>query len=140
MGPQPTDTVDPIATKPVPPGEKSAFPAVQVPVDAVQARLSLDSTWHTDPSSIAVWGLDVSRDAGQTWAHHGTATRNGGPATTDGGAPVTAFDMTTDLFGVNEKGGVTWDIRGALLRPFLGVLKGDQPAQTPNVAGSLTFK
>lgn len=134
------DTVDPIA-KPVPSGEKTGLGAVTIPVDATIAHLSLDSSWHTDPSSIAVWGFEISTDGGVTWSHLGTATRNGGPATGDGGAPVTVFDMTTDLFGVDPKTHkVVWDLRGQMIRPFLGVLKGDAQAVAPTVSGSLTFK
>lgn len=138
--PQPTDTADPIS-KPVPSGEKTQLGAVTVPLDAVTANLSLDSTWHTDPSSVAVWGFEVSLDGGATWSHWGTATRNGGPATTDNGVLVTVFDMTTDTFAVNPKTqGTVWDLRGKLIRPFLGVLKGDGQAVSPNVTGSINFK
>lgn len=139
MGPsQPLDTVDPIA-KPVPPGEKTGLGAVQVPLDITTAYFSVDSSWHTDPSSIAVWGFEFSFDGGQTWEHRGTATRNGGPATGDGGAPVTVFDMTTDLFGVDAKG-KAWDVRGGWIRPFIGVLKGSDPAVSRNVSGEIRFK
>lgn len=137
--PQPTDTVDPIA-KPVPPGEKTELGAVQAPLDATIAYFSIDSSWHTDPSSIAVWGFEFSFDGGQTWEHRGTATRNGGPVTGDGGVVVTVFDMTTDLFGVDPKTKVVWDIRGGLIRPFLGVLKGSDPAVSRNVSGEIRFK
>lgn len=120
-----------ILAKSVAVGEKSLLDPVEVPADAESVTLELDSTWHTDPESIAVWGLDISTDGGATWQHWCTAARNGGLATTDGNQPINVFDCTAP---------VTAEVRdkGALFRPFFGVLKGTDVANAP-ITGTLKF-
>lgn len=103
-------------------GLKATFGEALVPIDAQTAILEIDSAWHQDPDSIAVWGLDVSSDGGQTWKHWCTVTRPGGQALTDGGEEADTFDVSTSLFGFDDKGEIAWDIRGDLMRPFFGAL------------------
>lgn len=133
-------TPQPIGGPALPVGAKCALQAVNVPLDASMVTLELDSSWHVDPESIAVWGLDVSMDGGKSWTHWCTVTRGGGPAFTDGGVQVSTFHVEAPLYGINpDTGDVTYDCRGGRIRPFLGVLKGTD--STPiNAAGNVTFK
>ena len=107
-------------------GAKTVLDQVVIPSDASTASLDIDSSWHTDPNSIAVWGLEISEDGGATWRHWCTATRPGGPAFSDGGIPVTTFNLSAPV------------IPGALFRPFFCVLKGSDTKTIP-VIGSLEF-
>src|SRR4051794_9928619 len=104
-----TDTTDPVSASAVPVGQKQPLGAITIPGNCTRATLTLDSSWHTDPESIAVWGLDVSLDGGKTWEHWCTVTRGGGPAFTDGGVQVNTFDVTAPMVDV-ERG--SFDIRG----------------------------
>lgn len=117
-------------------GRKVTFGETLVPTDAQTAILEIDSDWHQNPDSIAVWGLDISSDGGQTWKHWCTVTRPGGKALTDGGKEVNTFDVTTPLFGLDEKGEIAWDIRGRLMRPFFGALG----TGSNNLKGNLRFE
>lgn len=138
--PTPTDTTEPVTATAVPVGQKQPLGAVAVPLDASMVTLEIGSAWHVDPESIAVWGLDVSLDKGQTWQHWCTVTRGGGPAFTDGGAQVSTFHVEAPLYGVDpDTGKIIYDCRGGLMRPFLGVLKGTD-ASPINAAGTVKFK
>lgn len=138
--PQPNDTTDPVSASGVAVGQKQPFAPVAIPLDTSMVTLEIGSAWHVDPESIAVWGLDVSMDKGQTWQHWCTVTRGGGPAETDGGVPVTTFHVEAPLYGVDSTTGkIIYDCRGGMMRPFLGVLKGTD-ATPINAAGTVKFK
>lgn len=136
-------TPQPIGDPALPVGAKCALQTVNVPADASMVTLEIDSAWHVDPESIAVWGLDASMDGGKTWVHWCSVTRGGGPAFTDGGVQVFTFHVEAPLYGVVDPGSgkdvFVFDCRGGLMRPFLGVLKGTD-SRSINASGNVTFK
>lgn len=115
-------------------GVMKRFPQATVPANVNRAVLTLDMAWLTDPTAFVNWGLEVSFDGGANWQHFASGSRPGGPGHVDGGGTTTDVDIEIDTHGQG------WDIRGKLIRGFLGVVQGVQPLSSPQtVTGTLAL-
>lgn len=117
-------------------GERAKLDAVAIPAKGDTVYLSIGSAWHTDPESIAVWGLDWSPD-GVAWEHWATCTRQGGAYVDESGAPVTTFWLEVSLLTVLGRGETLR--RTGFVRPFLGLLKGTDQT-VPRMRGTVEFR
>lgn len=103
---------------------------VDVPSDSAAAIFVLDSSWLTDPTAVLAWGIEHSRDGGQTWLALASGSRRGGAIDKFTGQPLTTLDIAISLSG----------IRGEKLRAYMGYLLGDtNKPNHVNVTGTITL-